>query len=261
MGKPVPMHGTRLMVLEAVFAHGVPRKVLVSGCPELPADPRHLWAPLQEQSLGMASSSPSQAAGIHPSPRAHPAAPPLFPLPGPGFHQMLGLEDETALPTPGPAAALSSSHSRGWIRPRRLNKALPLSGSPRCASPYLAQPPCQEQAGGQAGEGEAFCSSPPPPNRQGPLSPLAKPPQHLSSTHACSPKWGHPPLLLSSAAQTTQLGTAASPPHPHPEAVQASPRGSQHPRGGTDEAGAGRGRGLRAAQSRAICLQSSARRN
>lgn len=77
----------------------------------LPVDPRHLWAPLQEQPPGMASSSPSQAARIHASPRAHPAAPPLFPIPGPAFHQMLGLEDETALPTPAPIPEAGSGHA------------------------------------------------------------------------------------------------------------------------------------------------------
>lgn len=71
------------------------------------------------------------------------------PLPSPASHQMLGPQDEMALPTPVPDMSLSGSRSGGWIRPRRLNKALPLSGSPCRASPYLAQPPCQEQAGGQ----------------------------------------------------------------------------------------------------------------
>lgn len=190
----------------------------------------------------MASSSPSQGVQIRPSPRVRPCSTPgVPPLPSPAFHQMLGPEDETALPTPVPAASLSGSHSGGWIRPRWLNKALPLSGSPRRASPYLAQPPCQEQAGGRrqrrAGEGEAVNSSPPlAPKPPGPSSPLAKHRQRLSSIPACSPKPGTPPSLLSAAPQIARLGAAALLLHPpsaplpwggseHPWGVRASLRG------------------------------------
>lgn len=63
----------------AVFARGAPGKVPVPGCPELPVDPGDLWAPLQEQPLGMASSSPSQGVQIRPSPRAHPCSTPGVP--------------------------------------------------------------------------------------------------------------------------------------------------------------------------------------
>lgn len=97
-----------------VFA---PRKVLCkSSCWEWP----HPACP-RESGCG-------QALGLTP------AACPAFSPPIPSFHQMLGLEDEMALPTPVPAACLSSSRSGAWIRPCRLNKAEPLSGSPRRAS-------------------------------------------------------------------------------------------------------------------------------
>lgn len=100
--------------ITAVFA---PRKVLCKrSCREWPhpAHPRE--------------SGCGQALGLTP------AACPAFSSPIPSFHQMLGLEDETALPTPVLTASLSSSRSGAWIWPRRLNKAEPLSGSPRRAS-------------------------------------------------------------------------------------------------------------------------------
>lgn len=67
MGKPVPMHGARLMELEAVFAHNVPRKVLVSGC--------SLWIP---DTSGLLCKSSHQE-WPHP---AHPRQPGSMRAPG-----------------------------------------------------------------------------------------------------------------------------------------------------------------------------------
>lgn len=190
------------------------------------------------------------------------------PLPSPAFHQMLGPEDEMALPTPVPAASLSGSCSGGWIRPRRLNKALPLSGSPRRASPYLAQPPCQEQAGGRrqrrASEAEAVNSSPAPaPKPPGTPLPLAKPCQHLSSIPACSPQPGDPPCIAHCCTPNCPVGhssTSFAPPihfsTPGRGGGDLSIPGGPQPAQGLGEAGV-----PGAARSRAICLQSSARSN
>lgn len=171
------------------------------------------------------------------------------PLPSPAFHQMLGPEDEMALPTPVPAASLSGSCSGGWIRPRRLNKALPLSGSPRRASPYLAQPPCQEQAGGRrqcrASEGEAVNSSPAPaPKPPGTPLPLAKPCQHPSSILACSPQPGDHPCIAHCCTPNCPVGhsrTSLAPPIRFSTPGQGG-GGSEHPWGAAAGAGAGRGR-------------------
>lgn len=128
-------------------------------------------APLQKQPLGMGSPITSRGAWGRQSPRHRPCS--CTPPPHPGavpfparaqlcFQPDVRPQDETALPAPAPAVALSGSRSGGWIRPRRLNKALPLSGSPRRASPYLAQPPCQDhEAAGRtrrAGRGCAGAS-------------------------------------------------------------------------------------------------------
>lgn len=128
-------------------------------------------APLQKQPLGTGSSITSQGVWGRQSPRHRPCS--CTPPPHPGavpfparaqlcFQPDVRPQDETALPAPAPAVALSGSRSGGWIRPRRLNKALPLSGSPRRASPYLAQPPCQDhEAAGRtrrAGRGRAGAS-------------------------------------------------------------------------------------------------------
>lgn len=176
-------------VIRAVFA---PRKVLCkSSCWEWPhtAHPRE--------------SGCGQALGLTP------AACPAFSPPIPSFHQMLGLEDETALPTPVPAASLCSSRSGAWMQPCRLNKAEPLSGSPRRAALIWSSRLAKSRQAMAAAPGCWGPSPPPAPKLPWPLLPPAKRCQHLSSIPASSPKPGDPPLTAHCCTPNHPLGTAS----------------------------------------------------
>lgn len=118
-----------------------------------------------------------------------------------------------------------------------------MSGSPRCASPYLDQPPCQEQAGGQAGKGEALLHLQTP---ESCWQPSQNTPQHL----CCSPKQGTPPYCAAPQTTSGHSGIPSASPSLKgvqasqrglsiPEAVQASLWGSQHRWGAQTRQGLG----------------------
>jgi len=94
---PAPTHGARqgpgspCRQLRAQRYGSIdPRKVPVSARTELAVGPGDLWAPLQEQPLGTASSSPSQESRSGRAPGLIPAEPPAFPPPQPCFPPDVG---------------------------------------------------------------------------------------------------------------------------------------------------------------------------
>ena len=110
-----------------------------------------------------------------------------------------------------------------------------MSGSPRRASPYLAEPPCQEQAGGRRQR---------EPARERPLTLLWL----LQSATSTSPpplpalrNRGTPPIAQCCTpkcpAGHSSTSIRFSAPPPASPGVRASSEGSEHPRGGCSQCG------------------------